>query len=74
MVFWVYFFMKIFTEDLKVIEIGSNYLKIAALFIPAFTTLQISISLMQGLKKPISWYMANKSQLQRLKNIYIHKS
>ena len=46
-------FMNIFTEDLKVIEIGSNYLKIAALFIPAFTTLQISISLMQGLKKPI---------------------
>ena len=28
----------------------------------------------QGLKKTISWYMANKSQLQRLKNIYIHKS
>ena len=28
----------------------------------------------QGLKKTISWYMANKRQLQRLKNIYIHKS
>ena len=45
--------MKIFTKDVNVIEIGSNYLKIAALFIPSFTTLQISISLMQGLKKPI---------------------
>ena len=47
------YFMKIFTNDLKVIEIGSYYLKVSALFIPAFTTLQISISLMQGLKKPI---------------------
>ena len=47
------FLMKIFTKDVNVIEIGSNYLKIAALFIPSFTTLQISISLMQGLKKPI---------------------
>ena len=47
------YLMKIFTEDTNVIEIGSNYLKIAALFIPSFTTLQISISLMQGLKKPI---------------------
>ena len=47
------YFMKIFTNDLNVIEIGSYYLKVSALFIPAFTTLQISISLMQGLKKPI---------------------
>ena len=47
------FFMKIFTDDLNVIHLGSYYLKVAALFIPAFTTLQISISLMQGLKKPI---------------------
>ena len=45
--------MKIFTNDLNVIEIGSHYLKISAFFIPAFTTLQISISFMQGLKKPI---------------------
>ena len=47
------YFMKMFTKDLEVIEIGSYYLKISALFIPAFTTLQISISLMQGLKMPI---------------------
>ena len=47
------FLMKIFTKDVNVIEIGSNYLIIAALFIPSFTTLEISISLMQGLKKPI---------------------
>tara|TARA_Y100000590_G_scaffold43743_1_gene46534 strand:+ start:3593 stop:4984 length:1392 start_codon:yes stop_codon:yes gene_type:complete len=47
------YFMKIFTNDLNVIEIGSHYLKISAFFIPAFTTLQISISFMQGLKKPI---------------------
>ena len=47
------FFMKIFTDDPNVITLGSYYLKVAALFIPAFTTLQISISLMQGLKKPI---------------------
>tara|TARA_B100000945_G_C20056105_1_gene445847 strand:- start:227 stop:628 length:402 start_codon:yes stop_codon:yes gene_type:complete len=47
------YFMKLFTSDLEVIEIGSYYLKISALFIPAFTTLQISISLMQGLKMPI---------------------
>ena len=45
--------MKIFTDDINVIQIGSYYLKISALFIPAFTALQISISLMQGLKKPI---------------------
>jgi len=47
------FFMKIFTDDPSVVVLGSYYLKIAALFIPVFTTLQISISLMQGLKKPI---------------------
>ena len=47
------YLMKIFTQDESVIDIGSNYLKISALFIPAFTTLQISISLMQGLKKPL---------------------
>ena len=47
------YLMKIFTDDINVIQIGSNYLKISALFIPAYTALQISISLMQGLKKPI---------------------
>jgi putative MATE family efflux protein len=47
------YFMGIFTNDLNVIEIGANYLKISALFIPAFTILQISISFMQGIKKPI---------------------
>ena len=47
------YLMKIFTDDINVIQIGSYYLKISALFIPAYTALQISISLMQGLKKPI---------------------
>ncbi len=40
------YLIKIFSQDPKVIEIGTNYLTIASFFIPAFTTLQISISLM----------------------------
>ena len=47
------FFMRIFTDDIKVIVIGTYYLKIAALFAPIMPVLDISISLMQGVKKPI---------------------
>ena len=46
------YFMSIFTNDEKVIKIGINYLQIAALFTPIIAVLNISIALMQGVKKP----------------------
>ena len=46
------YFMSIFTNDEKVIKIGINYLQIAALFTPILAVLNISIALMQGVKKP----------------------
>ena len=47
------FFMRIFTDDIKVIAIGTYYLRIAALFAPIMPVLDISIALLQGVKKPI---------------------
>ena len=47
------FFMRIFTDDIKVIAIGTYYLRIAALFAPILPVLDISIALLQGVKKPI---------------------
>ena len=46
------YFMRIFTEDINVINIGQYYLKIAALFAPIIPIINISIALMQGVKQP----------------------
>ena len=46
------YFMRIFTDDMQVIIIGQHYLKIAALFAPIIPVINISIALMQGVKKP----------------------
>ena len=45
-------FMSLFTTDEEVIKIGIEYLQIAAFFTPIIAILNISIALMQGLKKP----------------------
>ena len=45
-------FMSLFTKDEQVINIGIQYLQIAAFFTPVLAILNISIALMQGLKKP----------------------
>ena len=46
------YFMRIFTDDMQVINIGQHYLQIAALFAPVIPVINISIALMQGVKKP----------------------
>jgi putative MATE family efflux protein len=46
------FFMQLFTSDDQIIMIGSEYIRIAAFFTPVIAVLNISIALMQGLKKP----------------------
>ena len=45
--------MQAFTADIKVIEIGAEYLHIAALFFFAYVFLNISVSTLQGMKKPL---------------------
>ena len=45
-------FMRLFTKDEQVVEIGIEYLQVAAFFTPIVAILNISIALMQGLKKP----------------------
>ena len=45
-------FMSLFTTDEEVIKIGIEYLQIAAFFTPIIAILNISIALMQGLKRP----------------------
>jgi len=45
--------MQAFTADVQVIEIGVEYLRIAALFFFAYIFLNISVSTLQGMKKPI---------------------
>ena len=42
-----------FTADIQVIEIGIEYLHIAALFFFAYIFLNMSVSTLQGMKKPI---------------------
>jgi len=42
-----------FTADAKVIEIGTEYLHIAVLFFFAYVILNISVSTLQGMKKPL---------------------
>lgn len=45
--------MQAFTADVHVIEIGVEYLRIAALFFFAYIFLNISVSTLQGMKKPL---------------------
>lgn len=42
-----------FTADIKVIDIGAEYLHIAVLFFFAYIFLNISVSTLQGMKKPM---------------------
>jgi len=44
--------MQAFTNDVKVIEIGVEYLHIAVLFFFAYIFLNISVSTLQGMKRP----------------------
>ena len=45
--------MQAFTADVQVIEIGIEYLQIAALFFFAYIFLNMSVSTLQGMKKPL---------------------
>ena len=45
--------MQAFTDDIRVIEIGIEYLRIAALFFFAYIFLNMSVSTLQGMKKPL---------------------
>jgi putative MATE family efflux protein len=45
--------MKIFTSDPDVIQIGKEYLNIAVLFFCAYIFLNISVSTLQGIKRPM---------------------
>ena len=45
--------MQAFTSDIHVIEIGIEYLHIAALFFFAYIFLNMSVSTLQGMKKPM---------------------
>lgn len=45
--------MEAFTTDIRVVGIGVEYLQIAALFFFAYVFLNISVSTLQGLKKPL---------------------
>ena len=44
--------MSAFTKDAQVVEIGTEYLHIAVLFFLAYVFLNISVSTLQGMKKP----------------------
>lgn len=46
-------FMKLFSNDPKVIEIGISYLKIEALVLYAYVILFVSVAALQGIKKPM---------------------
>jgi len=54
---WVFLFshqiMALFTNDTEVIEIGSTYLKIATIVFNSYIFMNISISVLQGIKKPM---------------------
>lgn len=45
--------MEAFTADISVITIGAEYLQVAALFFFAYVFLNISVSTLQGMKKPL---------------------
>ncbi len=44
--------LTLFTADSQVVEIGIQYLHVAALFFPAYIFLNMSVSTLQGMKKP----------------------
>ena len=46
-------FMMIFTNDVNIISIGANYLKIAAFITWAYSLLFVNVSALQGLKRPM---------------------
>lgn len=54
---WVFllshFLVGLFTDDQHVIEIGSLYLKIAVIIFNAYVLMNISVAVLQGLKKPM---------------------
>ncbi len=54
---WVFFLsdqlMKLFTGDTPVIGIGAHYLKIAVVIFNSYVLLNISVAILQGLKKPM---------------------
>ncbi len=54
---WVFFLaewlVKLFTDDAPVIEIGTTYLQIATLVFNSYVLLNISVAVLQGLKKPM---------------------
>jgi Na+-driven multidrug efflux pump len=45
--------MQAFSDDIKVVEIGIEYLYIAVLFFFAYIFLNISVATLQGMKKPL---------------------
>ena len=45
--------MQLFTSDIKVVEIGIEYLSVAALFFFAYIFLNMSVSTLQGMKRPM---------------------
>jgi Na+-driven multidrug efflux pump len=54
---WVFLFshqiMALFTDDPEVVEIGSTYLKIATIVFNSYVLMNISIAVLQGIKKPL---------------------
>ena len=45
--------MKFFTDDPPVIGIGATYLKIAVLMFNSYVLLNVSVAVLQGMKKPM---------------------
>ena len=45
--------MKLFTSDIQVVEIGKEYLQVAVLFFCAYIFLNVSVSTLQGIKRPL---------------------
>ena len=45
--------MRLFTQDAKVVKIGIHYLRVAAIVFNSYVFLNISISVLQGMKFPI---------------------
>jgi putative MATE family efflux protein len=54
---WVFllsgYLVRLFTDDLSVIEIGSDYLKIATVIFNSYVLMNVSVAVLQGLKKPM---------------------
>ena len=54
---WVFLFahqlMGLFTDSTEVVEIGATYLRIATIIFYSYVIMNISISVLQGIKKPM---------------------